>query len=106
MNKIFFIFFFSFFVNSSTMADTTKIAKGKSIFLGKGMCAGCHTLKEAESYSNIGPSLDLLELNISLVTSTVMNGIGVMPAFGSTKILTADEIESVSFYVVNSVGKN
>ena len=38
--------------------------------------------------------------------SSVKGGIGLMPAFGNTKILTKDEIESVSFYVVNSLVKN
>jgi len=106
MKKILLVLIFNLFICLATMADTIKFTNGKSIFLGKGMCAGCHTLKDAGSHSNIGPNLNQLKLNISLVTSSVKGGIGLMPAFGNTKILTKDEIESVSFYVVNSLVKN
>jgi cytochrome c6 len=106
MNKIFFILFFNFFVSLPIIADTTKFAKGKSIFLGKGMCAGCHILKDAKSQGNIGPNLNQLTLNFKIVASAVEGGIGLMPAFGSTGILTANEIELVTFYVVKSIEKN
>jgi cbb3-type cytochrome c oxidase subunit III len=32
--------------------------RGKQLFLGKGQCAGCHTLAAAGSSSDIGPNLD------------------------------------------------
>ncbi len=106
MNRIFFILIFNFFVSFPAIGDSAKFAKGKSIFLGKGMCAGCHTLKDAKSYSNIGPNLNQLELNFTIVASAIEGGIGLMPAFGSTGILTVNEIESVTFYIIKSLEKN
>ena len=106
MNKIFFILIFNFFISLPTIADSNKFTKGKSIFLGKGMCAGCHILKDAKSQGNIGPNLNQLNLNFKIVTSAIEGGIGLMPAFGSTGILTANEIELVTFYVLKSREKN
>tara|TARA_Y100000389_G_C17434816_1_gene504846 strand:+ start:1561 stop:1881 length:321 start_codon:yes stop_codon:yes gene_type:complete len=106
MKNIFSIIIISFFINFSLLADSSKIDKGKSIFLGKGMCSGCHTLKEAGSYSNIGPNLDKLNLKSSSVINIIKEGKGKMPAYGITKILTAEEIKLVSFYVVKKSKKN
>jgi len=35
----------------------------------------------------------------------VTYGLGVMPAYGEDEILTKEQIDIVSFYVVSSVGK-
>ena len=106
MNNILFIIIISFFFNTLLLADSSKLSEGKSIFLGKGMCSGCHTLKEAGSYSNIGPNLDQLNLKSSSVIKVIKEGKGKMPAYGITKILTTDEIKLVSFYVVKKSEKN
>jgi cbb3-type cytochrome c oxidase subunit III len=37
---------------------TADVENGKKLFLGKGQCAGCHTLAAAGSTGTIGPNLD------------------------------------------------
>ena len=54
---------------------------------------------------NIGPNLDTVSMTIESVTDMVTNGLGVMPAFGEGEILTKEEIDIVSYYVVNAAGK-
>jgi mono/diheme cytochrome c family protein len=39
------------------------------------------------------------------LTEMVVYGLGVMPAFGEDEILTKEEIDTVVYYVLNSVGK-
>jgi cbb3-type cytochrome c oxidase subunit III len=39
-------------------SGTADEENGKKLFLGKGQCAGCHTLAAAGSSSTIGPNLD------------------------------------------------
>ena len=80
--------------------------KGLEIFNETAGCAACHALKAAGSEGNIGPNLDTVSnLTIDSVKYIVTNGLGVMPAFGEGEILTNNEIDIVSFYVVNSTGK-
>ena len=45
-------------------------------------------------------NLDMLKTPEARIISTVMNGIGVMPAFEGT--LTTEEIEAVAYFVFNS----
>ena len=45
------------------------------------------------------------DLNYESVMDIVTHGLGVMPAFGEDEILTKEQIDIVSFYVANSVGK-
>ncbi len=73
---------------------------GKKIFLGKGNCATCHTLLNANSYGNIGPNLDLIKPDIMRIVSAVTNGIGVMPAYEGE--LSNKEIKAVATYVAQS----
>ncbi|MDA1338466.1 MAG: hypothetical protein O2871_03815, partial [bacterium] len=71
MKKVFFTFVITCIIGLPANADPAKTSAGKEIFNGKGMCAGCHVLKDAGSVGTIGPSLDQLKLNISIVTATV-----------------------------------
>ena len=87
-----------------SLADDAKMAKGLEIFNETAGCAACHALKVAGSEANIGPNLDTISLTEELVKDIVTHGLGVMPAFGEG-ILTKEEIDIVSFYVANSVGK-
>ena len=48
---------------------------------------------------------EIFNLTIESVKDIVTYGLGVMPAFGEGGILTKEEIDIVSFYVVNSAGK-
>ena len=59
---------------------------GRGIFNGKGMCAGCHVLKDAGAAGQIGPSLDGLKPSYDQVVDVVTGGLGVMPAFGEDGI--------------------
>ncbi len=71
--------------------------KGKEIFLNDGNCASCHSLADAQSIAMIGPNLDEVRPGLEKVLATVINGIGVMPAYQD--ILTKEEIEAVAHYV-------
>ena len=82
------------------------MAKGLEIFNETAGCAACHVLKAAGAEGNIGPNLDTVSnLTIESITDIVTYGLGVMPAFGEGEILTKEEIDIVSFYVMNSVNK-
>lgn len=70
---------------------------GKDIFINKGNCSACHTLKNAGSYGQIGPNLNQIKPDIARVMNAVINGIGVMPAYVGE--LSLEEINAVSKYV-------
>ena len=70
---------------------------GKTIFLGQGNCAACHTLADAKSSGQIGPNLNQLKPDMTKVIYAVTNGIGVMPPYEGQ--LTIQEIEAVAHYV-------
>ena len=84
------------------LADEAKMLKGLEIFNETAGCAGCHIMKAAGSEGNVGPNLDTADLTEELVVDMVTYGLGVMPAYGEEGILTKEEIDIVSFYVVNS----
>ena len=63
----------------------------------------CHALQAAESKGQIGPNLDQLKPLMPQIIVAVTNGIGVMPAFEG--ILTAEEIDAVSYFVSTSANK-
>ena len=88
------------------LADEEIMKKGLEIFNETAGCAACHVLKAAGAEGNIGPNLDTVSnLTIESITDIVTYGLGVMPAFGEGEILTKEEIDIVSFYVMNSVNK-
>ena len=103
----FLLIFFLVSITSTlnSFADEAKMKKGLEIFNETAACAACHVLKAAGSEGNIGPNLDTVSMTIDSVIDMVTNGLGVMPAFGEDEILTKEEIEIVSYYVVNSAGK-
>ena len=76
---------------------------GLEVYNNKAECGTCHTLKAAKSEGQIGPNLDLLNLQMSQIISAVRNGIGVMPSWEG--ILTYEEIEAVAYYIFNSTNK-
>ncbi len=100
------IILFYFIISiQKTIADEKKMLKGLEIFNETAACAGCHTMKAAGADGNVGPNLDTVDLTIESVIDMVTYGLGVMPAYGEDGILTKEEIEIVSNYVVNSAGK-
>ena len=105
-NFLLITFFTIFFNFQNLIADEAKMTKGLEIFNETAACAACHILKAAGSEGNVGPNLDTVSnLTIESVKDIVTYGLGVMPAFGEGGILTKEEIDIVSFYVVNSAGK-
>jgi cytochrome c6 len=104
--KIFIVvLLFSFSLTINLKADSEKMALGLEVYNNKAMCGTCHTLKAAASEGDIGPNLDSLKPSEEQVKGVVTEGLGVMPAFGEEGLLTSEEIDAVSYYVVNSAGK-
>jgi mono/diheme cytochrome c family protein len=101
MKKIILVLFLIFLSNPAFTDD--KIALGLEIFNNKAQCGMCHALQAAESKGQIGPNLDQLKPLMPQIIVAVTNGIGVMPAFEG--ILTAEEIDAVSYFVSTSANK-
>jgi mono/diheme cytochrome c family protein len=74
-------------------------AAGKNVFASAG-CGGCHTLKAANSSGNVGPNLDDVKPELSLIVDRVTNGKPPMPAFKGT--LSEKQIADVSAFVFQS----
>ena len=100
MKKILLIFIFV--ISSSALADT-KMDLGLEVYKNKAECGTCHTLKAAKSDGQIGPNLDLLNLQMPQIISVVRNGIGVMQPWQG--ILTDEEIEAVAYYIFSNTNK-
>ena len=98
------LFYFTLSIQN-LIADEAKMLKGLEIFNETAACAGCHTMKAAGAEGNVVPNLDTVDLTLESVVDMVTHGLGVMPAYGEDEILTPEEIEIVSRYVVNSAGK-
>ena len=96
LKKFLFILIISASFFNSTKSDEIYL-EGKKIFLEKGNCAICHTLKDAGSSANIGPNLNQIRPDQMRVIVAVTNGIGVMPAYEGQ--LSSLEIEAVAKYV-------
>ena len=99
------VFFISLSGNFKSFSDEAMMKKGLEIFNETAACAACHVLKAAGSEGNIGPNLDTVTMTVESVKEMVTYGLGVMPAFGEDEILTKEEIEIVSQYVVNVANK-
>ncbi len=99
------VFFISLSGNFKSFSDEAMMKKGLEIFNETAGCAACHVLKAAGSEGNIGPNLDTVTMTVESVKEMVTYGLGVMPAFGEGEILTKEEIEIVSQYVVNVANK-
>ena len=96
--KSFFCLVFVIFFNLLLPAKSdSTFDLGKDIFLNKAMCSTCHTLFDAGSEGQIGPNLNEIRPDKIRVVNTVVNGIGVMPAYEGQ--LTSEEIEAVAHYV-------
>ena len=99
------ILLFSFSLTAALKADSEKMALGLEVFDNKAMCGACHVLKASGSTGNIGPDLDSLKPSEEQVRDVVIEGFGVMPAFGEEGLLTSEEIDAVSYYVTHSSEK-
>tara|TARA_B100000900_G_C20062931_1_gene506726 strand:- start:212 stop:538 length:327 start_codon:yes stop_codon:yes gene_type:complete len=99
------VFVISLLNSFKLFADEAMMKKGLEIYNETAGCAACHVLKAAGSEGNIGPNLDTVTMTVESVKEMVTYGLGVMPAFGEGGILTKEEIEIVSQYVVNVANK-
>ena len=98
--KLNYLVIFSLIFFSELKSDEIFL-KGKDVFLNSGNCSTCHSLKDANSYANIGPNLNEIRPVLERVYTVVMNGAGVMPSYQG--ILTEEEMKAVSYYVSESV---
>ena len=80
------------------------VQNGKRLFLGKGQCAGCHTLAAAGSTGTIGPNLDDEHPDAGKVREMVNKGEPPMPSFRGT--LTPEQIDLIAKFVAQAVGRN
>jgi mono/diheme cytochrome c family protein len=78
---------------------------GRKVFtqVAQPPCMACHTLKAAGAEGTVGPSLDELKPGLDQALQAIRNGSGVMPAFRDA--LTAEQINAVARFVVESAGK-
>jgi len=89
-------------------------ADGKSLALDKkkGNCVACHAMpgeKKAEAAGNIGTPLvdmksrypDRAKLRAQIWDATVANPETLMPPFGRNKIMTEQEIDLVTDYILS-----
>jgi glucose dehydrogenase/mono/diheme cytochrome c family protein len=81
-------------------ASEAMLTEGKTAFTTN--CSSCHTLSEAGTTGHVGPNLDELMPEKSLVETQVTNGGSIMPAFGGT--LSKSEIEAIAAYVSTVAG--
>lgn len=75
-------------------------AAGKVVFTQN--CSGCHTLADAGATGAVGPNLDDLKPDYSIVGSQVAYGGGGMPSFEGK--LTSQQIGDVAAYVSSVAG--
>jgi len=88
------------FFNNSLRADEM-LDLGKKIFYGKGNCSSCHVLSDSASYEGVGQNLYKIKPSLERIMNVVNSGIGVMPSYEG--VLSYDEIDSLAFYVYESI---
>ena len=85
---------------TTTGTTTGAAANGKTLFTAN--CASCHTLAAANATGKVGPNLDELKPETSVVVKQVTNGGGGMPAFGGR--LSTAQIDAIAEYVSRVAG--
>ena len=87
----------------SQEATSDEWARSYFVNGGEGMpaCGLCHMLSDAGTEAEIGPSLDELQPDETMVRAAVRDGVGVMPAFGDA--LDDDQIQAMAEYVAEAV---
>jgi sulfur-oxidizing protein SoxX len=95
-------------VSMTSMADD--VAEGKKLAFDrkKGNCLACHAMEGGNLAGNTGPPLivmkarfpDRAKLYEQISNPTVRNPNTLMPPFGRHGILTKDEIEKITTYVL------
>jgi mono/diheme cytochrome c family protein len=85
---------------TTTGTTTGAAANGETLFTAN--CASCHTLAAANATGKVGPNLDELKPEKSVVVKQVTNGGGGMPAFGGR--LSTAQIDAIAEYVSRVAG--
>ena len=98
--------------------DESGVSQGKELFQGEGQCAGCHTLADAGSKSDVGPNLDeafeharregfdestirsLVRNQIAYPVEDPVTGEQGMPA----NLVEGDDADAVAAYVASVAG--
>ena len=103
--------FATLFVAPVSFADTPEvIAEGKKLAFSrkKGNCLACHAMDDGTLAGNGGPPLlamkqrypDVKRLRAQIWDSTERNPNSIMPPFGRHGILTEEEIDKITAYVL------
>jgi len=82
--------------------DEARVQKGRTLF-ADWSCTSCHSLADAQSHSDIAPSLDGGELTEAFIIGRVSNGLGAMPSFAGQ--LTDEEIADIAYYITHVAKK-
>jgi len=77
-------------------------ARGRTAFLEQASpsCGACHTLADAGARGPVGPDLDTLRPSEERVIAAVTNGLGTMPAYGSS--LSSATIRDIARYILEA----
>ena len=88
--------------SAQAMAEPAAGDTGREIFtrVAQPACGICHTLRDAGTTGEVGPSLDELHPSVERVTAAVRGGLGTMPAYRDT--LSDAEIAAVAAYVAKA----
>jgi sulfur-oxidizing protein SoxX len=98
-------------VSMTSMASTADdVAEGKKLAFDrkKGNCLACHAMEGGDLAGNTGPPLvvmkarypDRSKLSEQIADPTIRNPNSLMPPFGRHGILTKDEIEKITTYLL------
>lgn len=101
MKYFWYLILYSLIVFNNHSYAETMLDLGKKIFYGKGNCSSCHVLSDSASYEGVGQNLYKIKPSLERIMNVVNSGIGVMPSYEG--ILSYDEIDSLAFYVYESI---
>ena len=95
---------------SVALADEAMIAKGKEVAFDriKGNCLACHMIDDGALPGNQGPPLvamkarfpDKEKLKAQIANPLAQNPNSIMPPFGLHNILSEDEIDAITEYLL------
>ena len=91
-------------------AAATAIEKGKAVAVDrkKGNCLACHAMDDGNLPGNIAPPLvsmklrypDKAKLREQIWDATIRNPNSIMPPFGRHKMLSEEEIDNITVYIL------
>jgi len=91
-------------------AAATAIEKGKAVAVDrkKGNCLACHAMDDGDLPGNIAPPLvsmklrypDRAKLREQIWDATIRNPNSIMPPFGRHQLLSEEEIDNITDYIL------